>query len=252
MNELELKQIWQQEENIAHIKGWDFSHLDGRFNEEKDLPWNYRKIIDKYLKDEHTLLDYDTGGGEFLLSLNHPHKNTYATEGYKPNVALCKNALLPLGINFKECNNPSQIPFADETFDIIINRHGEYDPKEVHRLLKKDGILITEQVGSNNNQDLVQAVLPNTPKPFPHMNLSEQIQAFKEVGFSILEDCEAFKPIIFYDIGAFVWYARIIQWEFPDFSVEKCFDKLLHLQRLIEKEGKIQGTIHRFLLVAKK
>ena len=84
------------------------------------------------------------------------------------------------------------------------------------------------------------------------MNLSEQRQAFREVGFSILEDCEAFKPIIFYDIGAFVWYARIIQWEFPDFSVEKCFDKLLHLQRLIEKEGKIQGTIHRFLLVAKK
>ncbi|MGN1373463.1 MAG: hypothetical protein ACI4VK_05415 [Candidatus Coproplasma sp.] len=101
MNELELKEIWQQEENIAHIKGWDFSHLDGRFEEENDLPWAYRKIVEKYLKDEHVLLDYDTGGGEFLLSLNHPAKNTCATEGYKPNVELCKNVLLPLGINFK-------------------------------------------------------------------------------------------------------------------------------------------------------
>lgn len=252
MNANELKEIWQREENIAHIKGWDFSHLDGRFDEEKDLPWNYRKIVDKYLKDEHIVLDYDTGGGEFLLSLNHPHKNTYATEGYKPNVELCKNVLLPLGIIFKECNNPSQIPFADETFDIIINRHGEFNAKEIHRLLKKGGIFITEQVGSENNQDLVQAVLPDTPKPFPHMNLIEQKQAFREVSFSIIEEKEAFRPIRFYDVGAFVWYARIIQWEFPDFSVENCFDKLLGMQRLIKKEGKIQGTMHRFLLVAQK
>ena len=252
MNELELKQIWQQEEDIAHIKGWDFSHLEGRFDEENDLPWNYREIVAKYLKDEHTLLDYDTGGGEFLLSLKHPYENTAACEGYKPNVELCKNVLLPLGINFKECSTPSSIPFEDQTFDIIINRHGEFNPKEIHRLLKKGGIFITEQVGSENNQNLVQAVLPGTPKPFPSMNLCEQKLAFSEVGFSILEENEAFRPIKFYDVGAFVWYARIIEWEFPDFSVEKCFDKLLNLQKLIEKEGKIQGTIHRFLLVAKK
>ncbi|MGN1373464.1 MAG: hypothetical protein ACI4VK_05420 [Candidatus Coproplasma sp.] len=84
------------------------------------------------------------------------------------------------------------------------------------------------------------------------MNLSEQRQNFLNVGFSILEENEAFRPIKFYDVGAFVWYARIIEWEFPNFSVEKCFDKLLNLQKLIEEEGKIQGTIHRFLLVAKK
>ena len=27
------------------------------------------------------LLDYDTGGGEFLLTLTHPFENTSATEG---------------------------------------------------------------------------------------------------------------------------------------------------------------------------
>ena len=26
------------EESIAHIHGWDFSHLDGRYTEEDDLP----------------------------------------------------------------------------------------------------------------------------------------------------------------------------------------------------------------------
>ena len=42
----------------------------------------------------------DTGGGEFLLSLHHPFQNTSATEGYPPNVQLCKETLLPLGIDF--------------------------------------------------------------------------------------------------------------------------------------------------------
>jgi hypothetical protein len=53
-------------------------------------------------------------------------------------------------------------------------------------------------------------------------------------------------------VGAFVWFAHIIEWEFPGFSVEKCFDKLLYMQRDVELIGKIEGTIHRFLLVARK
>ena len=54
----------------------DFSHIDGISDEEKDLPWDYKNIVSQYLKDDMELLDYDTGGGEFLLSLNHPFKKT--------------------------------------------------------------------------------------------------------------------------------------------------------------------------------
>ena len=94
----ELKTIWKSEENCAFIKGWDFSHIHGRY-EEENLPWDYEAIIRSYHKDDMRLLDYDTGGGEFLLSLGHPHENTAATEGYPPNVKLCKERLLPLGID---------------------------------------------------------------------------------------------------------------------------------------------------------
>ena len=37
---------------------------------------------------------------------------------------------------------------------------------------------------------------------------------------------ETFKSIKFFDVGAFVWFARIIMWEFPSFSVDFCFDAL--------------------------
>ena len=101
----ELRKEWEAEEKIAHIHGWDFSHIRGRYEEEEDLPWDYEQIIREHLKDDMKIFDYDTGGGEFLLSLKHPHKNTAATEGYPPNVELCKETLLPLGVDFKPCND---------------------------------------------------------------------------------------------------------------------------------------------------
>lgn len=80
-----------EEEKAAHIHGWDFSHIHGRYEEENDLPWDYEQIIHNYLTPNMKLLDLDTGGAEFLLSLNHPSENPAATEAYPPNVALCSN-----------------------------------------------------------------------------------------------------------------------------------------------------------------
>lgn len=252
MNKTELKQMWKEEEKVAHIRGWDFSHICGRYEEDTDFSWDYEKIIKQYLNDEMKILDYDTGGGEFLLSLKHPFQKTSATEGYQPNVELCKEILLPLGIDFKVCDNPTNIPFENESFDMIINRHGAFNAKELYRLLKKDGIFITQQVGGDNDRDLVEMVLPNTEKQFPHLNLKEQKKAFEDVGFQIIQEAEAYRPIRFYDVGAFVWFAHIIEWEFPSFSVDRCFDYLLKMQKIIEDNGKVEGTIHRYLIVAKK
>lgn len=252
MNKENLKRLWKQEEQYAYINGWDFSHIYGRYDAENDLPWNYEQIIRRYLKKDFDIMDYDTGGGEFLLSLNHPYERISATEGYLPNVKLCREKLLPLGINFKECSDPSEIPFEDDAFDLIINRHGGFDAVEVYRLLRRGGLFITEQVGEDNDRDLVEMVLPGANKPFSHLNLSEQRKRFENMGFRIVRAEEAFRPIKFYDVGAFVWFARIIKWEFPNFSVDNSFERLLKMQEIIDKTGKIEGTIHRYLIVAEK
>lgn len=252
MNQTELKLKWKSEEQIAHIRGWDFSHIYGRYEEGQDIPWDYEKIVRQYLNANVKILDYDTGGGEFLLSLNHPYNNTAATEGFPPNVELCKEKLLPLGIDFKACDDPANIPFEDETFDIIINRHGDFNAKELYRLLKKGGIFVTQQVGSENDRELVELVLPGTPQPFPHLYLEKQSKVFEEAGFEILRAEEAYLPIKFYDVGAFVWFARIIEWEFPEFSVDKCFEQLLQMHKTMEEKGEVKGTTHRYLIVARK
>lgn len=253
MNQNELKQAWLAEEAVAHIHGWDFSHIEGRYTEANDLPWDYRSIILQHLKPEMKLLDMDTGGGEFLLSLNHPHANTAASEAFPPNVQLCKETLLPLGVDFHEASAGGPLPFANESFDIVLNRHGNFNPQEIARVLKPGGMFITQQVGARNDRDLVTLLQPHLEdEPFSEQWLNVASRKFTAAGFDILHGDEYFGPIRFYDVGALVWFARIIQWEFVDFSVETCFDRLLHVQKLLEENGSIDGTIHRFILVARK
>ena len=252
MNTNELIKRWKAEESIAHIHGWDFSHIDGRYAEEEDLPWDYRETILRYLNRSMRILDIDTGGGEFLLSLNHPYENTAATEGYPPNVELCKQVLLPLGIDFRPGDGTKELPFGNGSFDIVINRHGDFNAADIHRILKSGGLFITQQVGAENDRELVELLCGETELPFPEKYLDITSRKFRDAGFELLDAQECFRPIKFFDVGALVWFARIIEWEFPNFSVETCVDRLLKAQLILEQNCCIEGKIHRFLLVSQK
>ena len=111
---------------------------------------------------------------------------------------------------------------------------------------------MTEQVGAENDRELVELLLGQTPLPFPKQYLSIARKEFEANGFEILRAEEAFRPIRFYDIGALVWFARIIEWEFAGFSVDGCRERLFAAQEALEKHGCVEGRIHRFLLTARK
>jgi SAM-dependent methyltransferase len=167
-------------------------------------------------------------------------------------VELCKEVLLPLGIDFRPGDGKEKLPFEDGSFDMVINRHGDFNPKEIHRVLKPGGIFITQQVGAENDRELVKLLCGETPLPFPEQYLSAVSQKFEASGFTILRSGECFRPIRFFDVGALVWFARIIQWEFPAFSVDTHRDNLFRAQQLLEETGSLDGSVHRFLLVAQK
>ncbi len=251
MNKQELIESWRAEERQAQMHGWDFSHLAGRMESGDDaLPWDLKTILRRYLQPDDRLLDMDTGGGEFLLSIGHPHENTAATEGWAPNIALCRERLLPLGIDFRPMPDAAAVPFDDAQFDVILNRHGSYDIRELKRVLKPHGVFITQQVGRDNDRELVNLLLPGVPVPFPEITLKEQAERFRQAGFTIREQNEVYLPIRFSDVGALVWFAKVIEWEFPDFSVDRCTEQLLNAEQICREQGYLEGRIHRFYLVA--
>jgi len=252
----ELIKQWEEEESFA-FQGWDFSHLDGRWDSPEPL-WDYKKVIRSYLKDSDVLLDMGTGGGEFLLTLEHPYKNTFATEAYLPNYELCIKTLEPLGISVKQTytdenlNADDKLPFENDFFNLIINRHESFDLQEVDRTLKSGGYFITQQVGNKNNHNLMQKLNENTEEYLPEHTLEKYTETLISMGYEIINKEETLYPVKFYDVGALVFLAKILVWEFPGFSVKTHLNKLLEYQEEIEKRGFFEGTEHRFLIVTKK
>ena len=250
MNYAELLQEWEIEENFA-FQGWDFSHIDGRWD-CPSLPWDYKTIVKSYLKDDHILLDMGTGGGEILLTINHPYKNTYATEAYAPNFELCKRVLSPLGITVAQTYPDDKLPFEKDSFDFIINRHESFDLEEVTRVLKPGGYFFTQQVGNQNDLEFFQMLNDGFIPRYSNHTTDNYTNTLTRLGYQIIVRDEVTFPVKFFDVGALVYYAKIIVWNFPDFSVKKCFDRLCECRREIETNGFLQGTGHRFLLGARK
>jgi SAM-dependent methyltransferase len=135
---------------------------------------------------------------------------------------------------------------------MVINRHGDFHAEEIYRVLKPGGLFITQQVGAENDRELVELLCGKTEVPFPDQYLKLTSGKFENAGFTILRGEEVFRPIRFFDVGALVWFARIIQWEFPCFSVDTHLENLLNAQKILDEKGSVDGSIHRFLLVAQK
>lgn len=49
-----------------------------------------------------------------------------------------------------------------------------------------------------------------------------------------------------------LWFAKVLEWEFPNFSVNNNLEGLYKAQKQLEDKGFIQAKIHRYLLIAKK
>src|SRR5215207_8474199 len=145
MDDNTLIALWKREEQQP-FEGWNFSYLKGHYSEEQP-PWSYEQMVRDLLPGADSVLDMGTGGGEKLLEFKDAlPANTVATEGYAPNVPVARANLEPNGIRVVDYDlevNP-RMPFDDNTFALIINRHEAFDAKEVARILQPGGIFLTQ------------------------------------------------------------------------------------------------------------
>ena len=242
------------EEYCKYARGWDFTGLDVMHGEKNGgLPWNYVNIINSYRKSWFKILDIDTGGGEVLLSIGHNNKLLYATEGYKPNVELCKERLIPLGVNFVEAHADEKLPFDNNAFDMVICRHGSYSIEDVHRVLKENGLFITQQVGENNNRDLIKKVIGEYKPAYPGHTLNNAInKAIQGDKFDVLEASESRHTVKYMGMSSIIAIATRIPWEFISFSVDNNYNNLISIENEIKANGYVVGTDDRFYMVLRK
>lgn len=246
------------------LTGWDFSWLNERTSEEP-LPWDYRQRVRERMSGwteltghrhrVEAMLDVGTGGGELLATLAPFPPITWATEGYPPNVPVARERLEPLGIRVLDVSGAEDDPIrelADESLDLVIDRHNGISGPELVRLLRPGGRYLTQQVGGQNCLDINHALQEHVSYLYADVTLDNAVRDLEEAGLMVMEAREAFPAWRFHDVAGVIFYLQAIPWQVTGFTVAGYRDKLYEIHKHIQREGSWVVREHRFLVEAEK
>jgi SAM-dependent methyltransferase len=238
----------------APFSGWDFSFVEDRIRGD-DLPWSYEGMASAEISDSTRLLDLGTGGGETLAEVLAPMlesgrrpAHVVATEAWLPNVPVARERLEPLGITVRQDTSGSPLPADDAEFDLVLNRHGEGPPAELHRVLAPMGVYLSQGVGRRNDVEL-NAALGAAP-PASGGTLDDAVSELQRHDFEIVEAEDAFIEVGFCDIGAVVFHLSAVSWQIPGFDVTTYDGPLRQLDARIRREGPFVVRNHRYMVKA--
>lgn len=244
--------------------GWDFSWLHGRLDSQP-LPWDYTATVLRYARRSPDLLDLGTGGGEWLAEMPYRPSRTVATEAWPPNVAVAKARLEPLGVAVVQVEpardntgqpvegKASPLPFADEAFHLVVDRHESFDVAEVARILVRRGWFITQQVDAGNDAEYGALFGIDSPEPDSDSRWESWLpDQLEHVGLHVVEHASAPLVQVIRDVGALAWNLRAIPWMVPDFSIDRYRARLREIQDRIDRDGPITVRQRRFWVRAQK
>lgn len=240
------------EANSTPIRGWNFEWLAGRATEERPS-WQYSKLVAERFEQSRRALDLQSGGGEMLASVPSLPPLLVATEGYLPNVVHAADRLRQRGAFVVATDDEHEmLPFCDAMFDLVTSRHPitTWWP-EIERVLLPGGTYLSQQIGPDSVRDLSEFIMGPWPKSSarnPRLAEHEAIGA----GLVITDLRQERLRTVFYDIGAVVYFLRLVIWIVPDFSVERYRDRLWTLHQKIQRDGRYVAHASRFLIEARK
>lgn len=173
----------------------------------------------------------------------------FATEGWEPNLPTAASALAPHGIEVRAYDSESQqvLPWADGTFDLVMNRHESVDPAELVRVLHPGGIFLTQQVDNTEAGEFREWFGGQPTQPW--IGLDPMVRDLESAGLSINDAGQWSGTMIFSDVEAVIVYLALIPWDVPDFTVD---NNLEALETLAVQEASIRVTQKRFWIDARK
>jgi len=236
----------------APVAGWDFSWLRGRATEARPS-WGYAKLAAERMITATTALDLETGGGEILAGLDRRAARMVATESWRPNLEIAARNLRPGGAWVVPTDGDRRsLPFRPEVFDLVISRH-PVDAwwAEIARVLRPGGTYLSQEIGTDSNAALHEAIAGPVP-PDEKRSPERSARLAADAGLTVIDLRRETLPVVFYDIGAVVWFLRKVIWTIPGFSADRYLAQLAALHERIQAEGSFVSRAERFLIEARK
>ncbi|MFF8473479.1 methyltransferase domain-containing protein [Streptomyces sp. NPDC015414] len=239
-------------------EGWDFSWFEGRASEARPS-WGYARSAGERLARAESALDVQTGGGEVLdfalagAGTNRP-RLLAATEGWPPNVVRATALLRPRDVVVVAAPDDAPLPFAGETFDLVLSRH-PVTPHwaEIARVLRPGGTYFAQHVGPGSVFELVEHFLGPQPESVRRgRDPQGEREAAEAAGLEVVELRAERLRMEFQDIAAVVHFLRKVVWMVPGFTAEAYEPQLRSLHERIGKEGPFVAHSARHLFDVRK
>lgn len=187
----------------------------------------------------HKVLDLQTGGGEVTSSVPVRPPVLVATEHWPPNVPIARSNL-PFVVQTRG------VPFASDTFDLVISRHPTWtDWPEIALVLAPGGTYLSQQVGTGSGREVIEYFL-GPQQPDNGRDPATAVAAAEAVGLEVLDVRAESLRAEFFDVVAVIVYLRKVVWLVPDFSVEK------YREALARMPMPFVSHTERFLIEARK
>jgi SAM-dependent methyltransferase len=233
------------------VEGWDFSWFDGRATEERPS-WAYARTMGERMATAMVALDVQTGGGEVLAGIPKPPPVLLATESWTPNLLIADGNLRPLGGRVIQADDGADLPFADDTFDLVVSRHPTVTVwPEIARVLRPGGTYLSQQVGAGSAYELTEAMMG--PHDVGDSRSARRHEALaRAAGLNVVDLREQSLRMTFDDVGAVVHVLRKVFWWVPDFTVDRYRPQLADLHERIQAAGPFVARATRFLIEARK
>ncbi len=238
--------------SVGERRGWDFS----RVQDDRDpVPWDYADVVRRYLQPSSHVLDIGTGEGKRFLALA-PHFGAGVGIDADPTMIQVARQNTPPSLVDKvsfEVVRAEALGFPDAAYDVVLNRHASVYVEEIVRVLRSDGIFITQQVGRRNTQNIL-AAFGWGPESYGEgwwQEMPTLVEQFQQNGCAIIARAEYDVRYWFRDVESLIFWLQSVPLP-EDFNIEKHWRQVAQIITEYRTPKGIETNEHRELLIVQK
>jgi SAM-dependent methyltransferase len=242
---------------MAEVEGWDFRGAEPVPETE---PWRWDDEVRAALTPSARVLDIGTGGGEVFREYADGFELGLGIDRNEERIGVAQKHTLERNLRFAVMDG-AQLAARDGSLDVVLARCADYNPAEVHRVLRPGGVFITLQMADHDTQNLFETFGWGSygaywramfeARDMPYRTLLDAAADFQDLGCAEIRYEDYDVPQYFRDVASLVLFLKASP--LPErFDPELHYGAFASLVRNYRSERGIETNAHRELLVVRK